>query len=334
MTPFRTSPHWHALGSATRTPGTVVAQLGVEVRELGSQLQGALGDEPEPAPLEVGAKFEHLAEHREGPRVAALADHPRVLVLDFAPAVADLGQEHGDGLEDVERFEPGGDEGFAVLGRDEAVRSLADHRRHVTGSEEAVQAEIGGFEDGLDRWDDRHVVREDTEVADLAGPRLQQRQRRRRGRRFESDCEEDHRPVRILRRDPQRVERRVHEADVGAFRFGFEQVALAPRDPHHVAKGSEDHPGLFRHGDGIVDPAHGNHADRAARPVDELHGGRQDVFDPVAVDGVGVAAAYLHELEVVVAGQLGDPSHEGPGGDGVPVFVDEAHRGLPSPSAR
>ena len=23
MTPLRTSPHWHALGSATRTPGTL-----------------------------------------------------------------------------------------------------------------------------------------------------------------------------------------------------------------------------------------------------------------------------------------------------------------------
>ena len=30
ITPFSTSPHWQALGSATRTPGTE-AQLGVEL---------------------------------------------------------------------------------------------------------------------------------------------------------------------------------------------------------------------------------------------------------------------------------------------------------------
>ena len=31
ITPLSTSPHWHAFGSATRTPGTAEAQLGVEV---------------------------------------------------------------------------------------------------------------------------------------------------------------------------------------------------------------------------------------------------------------------------------------------------------------
>ena len=48
-------------------------------------------------------------------------------------------------------------------------------------------------------------------------------------------------------------------------------------------------------------------------PVDQFHRGRQDVLDAVAVDGVGVTAAHLHELELVVAGQLGDPRHQGPG---------------------
>ena len=48
-------------------------------------------------------------------------------------------------------------------------------------------------------------------------------------------------------------------------------------------------------------------------PVDQLDVGRQHVLDAVAVDGVGVAAAHLHELEVVVAGQLGDVGHEAAG---------------------
>ena len=117
ITPFSTSPHWHAFGSATRTSGHVVAQLGVEGGELGAQLERALRDEAEASPLEVRAELEHLGQDLERPRVALVADHPRVLVLDLAAALADLGEQHGDRLEDVERLEAGGHERLAVLRR-------------------------------------------------------------------------------------------------------------------------------------------------------------------------------------------------------------------------
>ena len=54
--------------------------------------------------------------------------------------------------------------------------------------------------------------------------------------------------------------------------------------------------------DAVVDPAHRDHADRAAGAVDELDVGGQQVVDPVLVDRVGVAAADLHHL--VVAARL------------------------------
>jgi hypothetical protein len=57
-------------------------------------------------------------------------------------------------------------------------------------------------------------------------------------------------------------------------------------------------PGVLGHRDGVVHPAHGDHADRAARSVDQLDRGREHVLNPVPVDGVGVAPAHLHELEV------------------------------------
>ena len=71
ITPFSTSPHWQALGSATRTPGHAVAPLGVEVGVGVGDPQAALGDEAEPAPLEVRSQLEHLAQH-----LAARAELP------------------------------------------------------------------------------------------------------------------------------------------------------------------------------------------------------------------------------------------------------------------
>ena len=56
--------------------------------------------------------------------------------------------------------------------------------------------------------------------------------------------------------------------------------------------------GLARDRDAVVDPAHRDHADRTARPVDELDVRGQQVVDAVLVDRVRVAAADLHELVV------------------------------------
>ena len=55
------------------------------------------------------------------------------------------------------------------------------------------------------------------------------------------------------------------------------------------------------HGQAIVDSAHGEHADGAARTVDQFDVGRKKVLESEAVDGVGVAAAHLHEA-IVPAG--------------------------------
>ena len=141
-------------------------------------------------------------------------------------------------------------------------------------------------------------------------------------------------PVRVLHGQAQRVERRVHEADVGAARLGLEQVAVAAGHAHHVAEGGEDHARVLGHGDGVVDAAHRDHADRAAGAVHQLDALGQHVLDAVAVDGVGVAAAHLHELERVAGGQLGDVAHDGAGGDRVAVLVDEAHVSRPGPGRR
>ena len=91
ITPLSTSPHWHALGSATRTFGKAWCSSASKSANSGRSLQGALGDEPEPSPLEVRAQLEHLGEHGQRLRVALVAHDAGVLVLDLAPALADAG---------------------------------------------------------------------------------------------------------------------------------------------------------------------------------------------------------------------------------------------------
>src|SRR5215213_4503813 len=57
------------------------AALRVEVRVGLADREGALGDEAEPAPLEVRPQHEHLGEHLERAQVALLRDDALVLVL-------------------------------------------------------------------------------------------------------------------------------------------------------------------------------------------------------------------------------------------------------------
>ena len=117
IAPISTSPHWHAFGSSTRSPGQLEPRLGVPRGELGPQPERAPLDPAEPAPLERVAQLHRLLERRERARVAVAAHDARVLVLDLAAALAQLAQEHHDRLEDVERLERRDDDRLAVARR-------------------------------------------------------------------------------------------------------------------------------------------------------------------------------------------------------------------------
>ena len=77
----------------------------------------------------------------------------------------------------------------------------------------------------------------------------------------------------------------------------------------------------------VVHPAHRDHAHRATRPVDQLDLGRQQVLDSVAVDGVGVAAADLHQCDrrVQLRRQVSDAGQQRPSTGGVAELVDVLH---------
>src|ERR1700726_2157959 len=106
--------------------------LRVVLRELVLQLESALADEAEPAPLEMRAQLEHACEHLERLRVAIVVNDPLVLVLDFAASLLYLLDDHVHALEDVERLESDHDHRLVVGIGHELERPDPDHGGHVS----------------------------------------------------------------------------------------------------------------------------------------------------------------------------------------------------------
>jgi hypothetical protein len=88
---------------------------------------------------------------------------------------------------------------------------------------------------------------------------------------------------------------------------------------------------VTRQRDGLVDAADRQHADRAAGAVDQFNLGRQQSAQAMAGDGVGVAAAELHQV-VAVPGRhrLGDGARQAAGQVGVAKLIDVFHGCAPS----
>jgi len=86
-------------------------------------------------------------------------------VIDATPPLADLKRKHLDCLQDVEWFESGCDERFAVGRRHEAIRPFVPRLRTRGQVLETRQAAgLGRPEDCPDRRHDRDVVRKNGEV--------------------------------------------------------------------------------------------------------------------------------------------------------------------------
>ena len=307
--------------------------LRVEVGVLVLQLEGALADEPEAAPLEMRAQLEHAREHLERLRIAVIVDDALVLVLDLAASLVDLLDDHVHALEDVERLEPDHDDGLVVCAGDELEGPDPDDGRHVPRAEEAVELQVGRVEDRLHRRDDRDVVAEDEEVANALGLGSHQGQRRRRRGGLEADRVEHDLAVGVLLRDlqarraanrPCARRRRQPWRRAGSRRCPGTRI----RSPKHV----KITPGSMRDGDAVVEASHRDHAHGASGSVHELDVARQQVLDAVLEDRVGVPTAHLHDLPVLVARLGGDARTQSAGEVGVAEFVCELHAGVPLPS--
>src|ERR671917_22218 len=308
-----------------------VAQLGVEVRVRRRDLERRLGDKAQAPPLEVRPELEDLGHALEGLQVTLPEYYPAVLVLDLAAPLVELAHQHQDGLQDVQGLEAGYHARLAVVYGHELVGPAPDHGGYVPRPYKRVEPEVRRVEQRPHRRHYGDVVAEDREVlqALLLGPLQRERGRGRRG--LEAYGVEDHLAVRVLARDAQGVQGGVDHPDVGALGLDLEQVPLGAGHAHHVPEAGEDDLGTLGDGYALVHPPHRQHAHRAARPVHQLDLIRQEVLYAVAVDGVGVAPADLHELVVAVGvGDRGDLRRHGPRQLGVPELAYVSQWGLPS----
>ena len=141
--------------------------------------------------------------------------------------LGELGEEHLDRLQDVQRLEPGR--------RRPACRSRAGMnsngrapitRRDVPGADEAVELQVGRVEQRAQRRHDRDVVAEAGEVPYALGLRARISVSAVDGRgRLEADREEHDLALGVLAGDRQRVQRRVDHPHVGARGLGLQQAA-------------------------------------------------------------------------------------------------------------
>ena len=179
------------------------------------------------------------------------------------------------------------------------------------------------------------MVAEDAEIAQSLALGLLEGHGGGRGGGLEADGEKDHLALGIGAGDGQGVLGRIDHADIGPGGLGLEQaMAVGGRHPHQVGVGAEGQAMALGHGDGQVEAGGGQNADRAAGAVDEAHLGGHQVLDTVAEDGVGVAAAKLHEaVGPALGGLLGDGGGEAPGQVPIAELIDEFHAAARSPAA-
>jgi hypothetical protein len=127
--------------------------------------------------------------------------------------------------------------------------------------------------------------------------RFQYQVRGGRCRRFESDGKEDDFAIRMGCRDIQRLERRIHHPHIRALRTSFEQAAATRcGNPDHIAVAHQRDVRSRGQLDGRVQARHRKNANGASGAVHQAHVLWQQILDAVAKDGMGVAAAELHEM--------------------------------------
>ena len=228
-------------------------------------------------------------------------------------------------MQDIQRLEAGHHDRHAILGGDGDIFLVAHHRADVAGGQKALHAAVGRAQNRLHGRRHQHVRDQQREVLEALLRGLINRHRRGGGGGFEADAEEDHFLGRVLLRELHGVQRRIDDPHIAAAGFDGQQIGRAARHAEHVAERAEDHvrPGgdLQR----LVNQFERRDADRAAGAVDERDLLGQQFIDAELDDGMGLAAADLHEGPGP-GGDAGDLARELLRGFAIAVFVEVFHR--------
>ena len=127
-------------------------------------------------------------------------------------------------------------------------------------------------------------------------------------------------------RELQRIRGRIDDANIHTARLVFQRAAPGTRDPHHVPEGGEDDIRLLSDGETVVDSAHGEHANRATWPVNELDIGWQQILQAKAINSVSVSSAHFHDAIVTVSISQPTDFRGSPGNHlGFAKFIDKLH---------
>ena len=265
------------------------AACSVEGRVLLTQLQGRIGNDAKPAPLEFAAQFEHLGHAVLRLEVAVARHRARELVFHNGTALVHLPHQHQDRLHHVQRLEARDHHGLSVFLGKEFIRSAADHGGHVCRTDEAVDrhgtplAHFGRLQDMADGRGREHMAGQHAEILQLLLLGLLHRQCRGRRRGLEADGKKHHLALRIVARNLQRVQRRIHHADVAAARLGLQQrEPVGSGNAQRVAVGAQDHAAILCEPDRHVDAPDRQHAHGATGTVNHGDVGREQIAQAVA----------------------------------------------------
>ena len=232
-----------------------------------------------------------------GLAVAGAADGAGERGFHLVATLTLLLQQHQDGLQHVQGLETGDDDGLAVALGDGLEGCTADDGRHVAGADEAINGYRGRpLEDGLHGGGREHVVTQHREVAQPLRLCLQHRDRRGRGGGFEANGQEHHLLLGVFTGQGQGLQRRGDQAHMRAEGLGLAQAQpVGGGHAQHVAIAADRDAGLPGQGNGLIDPADGQHTDRTTGAMDQRQPVGQQVLQAVARQGVRVAAAKLHQ---------------------------------------
>src|SRR5580700_1215221 len=177
----------------------------------------------------------------------------------------------------------------------------------MSRANESIQAHIGRIQNRPDSGDNRNVITKHRKIAYAFRFCSQDSECSRRGGRLEADREEHDMLVRIGSGKLERIRRRINNPYVSTACLMFERTSVRARDAHHIAEGGENDVGILRHRHPIIDPAHGQYAHRATRPVNQFNVVRQNVLQPEPIDRVRMSAAHLHQA--VMSRRIREPAN-------------------------